>query len=43
MGSLQGGLDEQIEQLMQCKPLAEPEVPLLSIYSPLSSFGCLIR
>ncbi|XP_047071212.1 serine/threonine-protein phosphatase PP2A-2 catalytic subunit-like isoform X1 [Lolium rigidum] len=29
MGSLQGGLDEQIEQLMQCKPLAEPEVRAL--------------
>lgn len=32
MGSPHGGsLDEQIEQLMQCKPLSEPEVPLSSL------------
>jgi hypothetical protein len=35
MGTSNGGLDEQIEQLMQCKPLAEPEVPLLSLYASL--------
>lgn len=26
MSSPHGGLDDQIERLMQCKPLAEPEV-----------------
>ena len=30
MGNPRGGLDEQIEQLLQCKPLVEPEVPLVS-------------
>jgi hypothetical protein len=35
MSSPHGGLDEQIERLMQCKPLPEPEVitlaPLFSV------------
>ena len=30
MGNLCANLDEQIEQLLQCKPLVEPEVPLVS-------------
>jgi hypothetical protein len=30
MGNPHGGLDEEIEQLLQCKPLAEPKVPLSS-------------
>jgi hypothetical protein len=30
MGNPGGDLDGQIEQLLQCKPLVEPEVPLLS-------------
>ncbi|XP_020200057.1 uncharacterized protein [Aegilops tauschii subsp. strangulata] len=30
MGNPCGGLDEQIEQLLQCKPLVEHEVPLVS-------------
>jgi hypothetical protein len=30
MGNPHGGLDEEIEQLLQCKPLAEPKVRLFS-------------
>ena len=36
MSSPHGGLDDQIERLMQCKPLAEPEVTPFS--SPSSRF-----
>lgn len=28
-----GNLDEQIAQLMQCKPLSEPEVPPLLLFT----------
>lgn len=39
-GANHGNLDEQISQLMQCKPLSEPEVLWIDIYlSPFSCFG----
>lgn len=40
-GANHGNLDEQISQLMQCKPLSEPEVLWIDIYLP--PFSCFCR